>query len=233
MNLMWLLLFLGAIVSAFLLTRASLAAWRRYRLLCNTLPGPIERITSESLVAVQGRVSPLSGSLVSPLRNTPCVYARLHLQKGRRTKRQGMSWMTVVDETVQTNCLLEDETGAVEISLDSAEFILLPDFHRKNTTPADAAALSPVLEAYGLPDGRYAVEETVIEVGDSCYALGEATPGPNGFPVLVPGRSGLLLVSDLPPYDLAQTLHGRLRRMVGGSLLSIAATLLLLWMGPA
>ena len=167
---------------------------------------PIGEI-EEGLIEVKGTVSALSAELISPLTRSHCVYFRF-VVKEKKSSGKNSYWRTVVDDQQYATCLIEDESGGCEVDLSQSKLLLAVDHHCRSGTFNDAPPeLEATLAEYGRTSHglvfnktmRY--EETVLEVGDNMYVLGDAVARDGEFTLITKGDSEFI-VSDKSEREL-------------------------------
>ncbi|MBT3218301.1 MAG: hypothetical protein HN348_04365 [Proteobacteria bacterium] len=150
---------------------------------------PVGQI-SEGLTEVKGAVSALSEELISPMTRTHCVYFRF-VVKEKKSSGKNSYWKTIIDDQQYATCLIEDDTGGCEVDIAASKLLLAVDYHCRSGTFNDAPSqLEETLAEYGRTSQgivfnkamRY--EETVLEVGDNMYVLGEVVPREGEFPLI-------------------------------------------------
>ena len=187
--------------------------YRLAKLIADTPTTPISDLTN-GFVEVKGKVSALSEALISPMTKSNCVYYRFHVQE-RIQQGKSSKWVTRIDESDHKLCLLEDGSGAVELDLITADLRLQPDTSdNSGFLNSMSPEMEELLNEYGFSSTSLVfnktlkIEETVLEIGDEVYALGECVLRDNEFPEITQGANGIYLVSDHSEDALIQKING-------------------------
>jgi len=145
--------------------------------------------------------------LESPYSGVPCVYYRFKVEEQRhRVSGKGRTntyWATVIDDKEFAKCGVDDDTGTIVVDLEKANLVLDRDAHARSGL---FSAAPPELEEtlnnrYGhsskgfIFNRRMRFAETVLEVGDEIYVLGDVTVT-GGGEWRITKREHPLIVSD-------------------------------------
>ena len=196
----------GIAGSAFLLYYG-FRGWKRFKLITGTETSRISGILG-GLVEVNGKVISMGEELLeSPYSGLPCVYYRFKVEEQRhRVSGKGRTntyWATVIDDKEFAKCGVDDDTGTIVVDLEKADLVLDRDAHARSGL---FSAAPPELE--DTLNGRYGTSskgfifnrrmrfaETVLEVGDEIYVLGDVTVT-GGGEWRITKRENPLIVSD-------------------------------------
>ncbi|OVE77532.1 hypothetical protein BVX99_02440, partial [bacterium F16] len=163
-------------------------AWRNFNIwsiLTNMKPTAAADITS-GLVEAEGRVGSAGNVLISPLSQRECVYYTFTVEEKRSSgtgKNRRTSWRRIINDGQAVPCLIEDASGAIEVDLRQAKLHLSADVRFRSGTFNDAPAHveSLLQERYGHSSKGWVFNksmrytETMLELGDPIYAVGQAT----------------------------------------------------------
>lgn len=146
---------------------------------------------ANKMAKMQGRIMAPGGTLTSPIEELECVYYRFIVEEQQtRTSRDRKGnvrttkvWVTVIDASKMVPCGIEDEDGAIEVSLAEAETLLKDGKQQETGWFSD---VSPdirrlIEEEYGRENqGSFwggqktlRVKEQVLAVGDKALVVGK------------------------------------------------------------
>ncbi|MFC1627628.1 GIDE domain-containing protein [Gemmatimonadota bacterium] len=181
--------------------------WKRFKLITGTVTSRISGVLG-GLVEVNGKVVSMKEQLLeSPWSGIPCVYYHFKVQEQRHRSsgggRTNTYWATVVDDKEYAKCGVDDDTGTIVVDLEKADLVLDRDAHARSglfsTAPPE---LEEALNSrYGrsskgfLFNRNMRFAETILEVGDEIYVLGDVTVT-GGGEWRITKREHPLIVSD-------------------------------------
>lgn len=185
---------------------------------------PTEKVRSLSMgrTELEGTVHPSSTTIDSILSvpNLTPVYCDWKVKRRKKRKDKRNKWVTVTNENIGDQFILQDETGKVEVNLDElTEATIIEDEHKTSQTYSSGNSIDETIrkkiqqsvdeetfEKITNIGSRVKITQEILPINSDCYVLGKANPKEldetsistlnEDSAIITETNSGLFIVSD-------------------------------------